>query len=230
MPKSKFPRIASRKASSNPVSLGLQVTRQIVSLLGGGSDPSSQSTTTSLQAALTANTAAVIANTSARTAENAAASLTGGVSGLVDGGDGLVSGTGSGSGGLGGFFGTLLGGFSSFLGIASLASNLFHLFSGSSQPPSVLTPYRLPQPLSLEVANTDNILAGLPRVDRSADGSPRTFGPDSTTSPPQPLQVNVNVNAIDSRSFADHAPALADAVRQAMLNMDPINQLIRESL
>jgi hypothetical protein len=42
------------------------------------------------------------------------------------------------------------------------------------------------------------------------------------------MQVTVNVSAIDSRSFMDYGPALAQAVRDAMLHMHPINQVVRD--
>ena len=228
MSKSRFPRTTSRRSSTtqNPVSLGLQVTRQIVSLFGagglGGGANGAQGIPL-LQAALTANSSAVTANTAAITGKSASGSIGNDALGLLGGG-----GSESSVGGIGGLFNSLLGGFGSLLSIFSLGSSLFSLFSGS-KPQQTLTPYKAPPSQSLEVANSDNILAGLPRADLSANGTPRTYltGPNAT--PSQPVQVTVNVSAIDSRSFQDYAPALADAVRQAMLNMNPINQLIRES-
>ncbi len=56
------------------------------------------------------------------------------------------------------------------------------------------------------------------------------FGERDFSAGDQPrLVVNVNVSAMNSRSFLDHGPALAQAVRDAMLHMHPINQLVRES-
>jgi hypothetical protein len=239
MSKIHFRRTTRRKSSvsQNPLNLGLSVTRQIVSLLGGGRSgiggagsalggiasllsggANGVQSTALLQAALTANTTAITANTAAITGESTTGSI---------GSEGLsLLGGGSSSGG---FFNSLLGGFGSLLSIFSLGSSLFSLFSGS-KPQQTLTPYRAPFSQSLEVANTGNILAGLPRFDTSADGTPRTYNTGASSTPAQPVQVTVNVSAIDSRSFQDYAPQLADAVRQAMLNLSPINQLIRESL
>ena len=173
-----------------------------------------------LQTAHIANTTATTANTAA-TIQNSTATA-----GFGAGGAG---------GGSGGLLGTLLGGFSRGLSIASLGLSLFSLFRGPQQPRLDLKPFQSPSPLSLEVANTDNILRGLPRFDFSADGTSRPMdaaAPSAATGAatgPSPMQVTVNVSAMDSRSFLDHAPALAQAVREAMLHMHPINQLVRES-
>jgi hypothetical protein len=39
-------------------------------------------------------------------------------------------------------------------------------------------------------------------------------------------QITVNVNAMDSQSFMDHSTDIANAVREAMLNMHPINDVV----
>ena len=39
-------------------------------------------------------------------------------------------------------------------------------------------------------------------------------------------QITVNVNAMDSQSFMDRSSDIADAVREAMLNMHPINSVV----
>jgi hypothetical protein len=277
MLKTRHPRTTSRKTSTahSPLTLGLQVTKQIASLfgvgggggagglgagasslggiaelLGGGAGGTAG--TTSLQAALTPNTSALIANTSALVANTSA--LTANTSALAAGTSALTANTasiaadsaagigsdalslfgGSGAGGEsfggggGGFLGSLLGGFGSLLGLGSLGSSLFSLFSGST-PQQTLTPYKAPPAQSLEVADSGNVLDGLPLVDSSADGTSRSYNGNQGTAAAQPMQVTVNVSAIDSSSFQDYAPQLADAVRQAMLNMNPINQMIRES-
>lgn len=167
-----------------------------------------------------ANTAATTANTAA-TVQNSTATA------------GL--GAGGAEGGSGGLLGKLLGGFSRGLSIASLGLSLFSLFRGPQQSRLDLKPFQAPTPLSLEVANTDNILRGLPRFDFSADGTPRPMDAAASSAATgaatgqSPMQVTVNVSAMDSRSFLDNAPILAQAVREAMLHMHPINQLVRES-
>jgi len=67
-------------------------------------------------------------------------------------------------------------------------------------------------------------------LERDLAFGPEGFGERDFGAGDQPrLIVNMNVTAMDSRSFLDHAPALAHAVREAMLHMHPINQLVRES-
>jgi hypothetical protein len=41
-----------------------------------------------------------------------------------------------------------------------------------------------------------------------------------------PTQVTVHVNAMDSQSFMDRSSDIASAVREAMLNLHPINDVI----
>jgi len=160
-----------------------------------------------LQAVQAANTTATAANTVA-TVENSTTTTAGA----------------AGGGGGGGLFSSLLGGFSKMLGIASIGLNLLSLFRTRRESPLELTPYQEPTPLSLEVAS-GRPLSGMPRVDQEAGGAPRLM---DTPPPPPPMQVTVNVSAIDSRSFMDYGPALAQAVRDAMLHMHPINQVVRD--
>jgi hypothetical protein len=254
MSKSRHPRNSSvkvrtassyaRSAAGNPTTLELQVARQLVTVLGGsagnagrgvlgmpfsGSNDTDQTTQAivSLSRALATLVTAATANTSAITA-NTAAMHAGSVEKGVGGVLGLFGGAGSSpeeSGGIGGFFGSLLGGFGSLLGLASLGTSLFQMFSGPA-PQQVLNPYIPPIPQTLEVADA----AGFPVAGTSADGSARVEPGSNTAPTAQPMQVTVNVSTMDSRSFLDNAPALASAVREAMLNMHPINQLVRESL
>ncbi len=146
------------------------------------------------------------------------------------------------SGDGGGFFGTFLGAISKGLGVAAIVSGIVGLFRGRHEPESVPMPFSAPNPISLEVANTDQILRGFPRFDSSAGGDPRLVEsaasgatplapapPDTAGAPAaQPVQITVNVNAMDARSFRDRAPELAEAVRDAMLHLHPINQVIRD--
>jgi hypothetical protein len=209
---------------------------------GLGSPPGSSASTAQTAQAIAALTRALAtlltaetANTSAITANTAAmhtGSMEDGVMGLL-GGSGSAGGSGvmgllggsSEGGGIGGFFGSLLGGFGSLLGLGSLATSLFSLFSGPG-PQQVLNPYIPPIPQTQEVADAP----GFPMAGTSADGS-AIAGPTSSAAPSaQPMQITVNVSAMDSQSFQDNATSLASAVRTAMLNMHPINQLIRENL
>ena len=161
---------------------------------------------TVLQAVHVANTTATAVNTAA-TIDNSASAAAGG----------------AGGGGGGGLFGSFLGGFSKMLGIASLGLSILSLFRGRGEPKLELTPYQEPLPSSREVGYSG--ISGLPPVDHEAGGMPRSIPPPSA---PPPVQVTVNVSAMDSRSFMDHAPLLAQADRDAMLHMHPINQVVRD--
>jgi hypothetical protein len=41
-------------------------------------------------------------------------------------------------------------------------------------------------------------------------------------------QITVNVQAMDSQSFLDHSSEIAQAVRNAMLNMSSINDVVSD--
>ncbi len=133
---------------------------------------------------------------------------------------GLVGGVKSGGGVLGG---VLKSGF----GLASLGLKIAGLFRGDKQAePAPLVPFLEPPALALEVANTENILAGFPSVSRGQQGEARAVERERTVIM-QP-QVTVNVSAMDSRSFLDRSEDIARAVREAMLHMHPVNDLISE--
>lgn len=148
----------------------------------------------------------------------------------------------SGSSG-GGWLSGLFGAVSRGLGLASLAMSIVGLFRGRPKQETAPLPYQPPPSISLEVANGDRILRGFPRFDFTDTGERRIIEPGASEAlppgaqipaaasqpAPAPLNVTVNVSAIDARSFQDYAPALANAVRNAMLHMHPINQMVRET-
>ena len=65
-------------------------------------------------------------------------------------------------------------------------------------------------PLASFFAGVLNTIAG------SAGGSGSSAAP----------QVTVNVSAMDSQSFMDRSSDIASAVREAMLNLHPINDVV----
>ncbi len=134
---------------------------------------------------------------------------------------GLLSGLGGGLRGRGGLGGFLKSGF----GLAGLGLKIAGLFSRKKASP-VFSTFELPPSLSFEVANTDNMLAGFPRIARGQAGTVREIQPE-VASTPQP-QVVVNVSAMDAQSFMDRSNDIARAVRDAMLHMHPVNDLISE--
>ncbi len=140
--------------------------------------------------------------------------LTGGLLGLLSG----FAGGGNGGGGVGGF---LRSGF----GIASLGLRVAGLFRRDRQEPEELTPFALPGSVSIEAANPRNILAGFPQIDRGQRGEIRSLRPAMSAAP---AQVVVNVNAMDSQSFMDRSNDIARAVREAMIHMHPLNDVVGE--
>jgi hypothetical protein len=104
----------------------------------------------------------------------------------------------------GGIASSLLGG----LGLLSpIISGLTSLFGGGSSAPPPLPIYTPPPPVSIS-------------------GTLNSAAPAASSQPAPAQQVTVNVNALDSQSFLDHSDDIANAVREAMLNMHPINGVI----
>ena len=107
-----------------------------------------------------------------------------------------------------------LGGGLSLMPLVSLFSGLF---GGGQSQPAPLAPYSLPPSISRETTtNNQNVVwgeNGLPRAIPSGGSNVAT-------------QITVQVQAMDSQSFLDHSDDIAQAVRQAMLNMNSINDVI----
>ncbi len=132
--------------------------------------------------------------------------------------------------------------FTSGLGLVPLIGGLFGLFGGGGQPePPPLVKYTMPERISFQAAN---LVSGIQQSDYDQFGMPRLFspapvaasvGPSATTAgagargteAPAP-QINVNVHAMDARSFLDHSNEIAQAVRQAMLNLNSINDVMSD--
>jgi hypothetical protein len=74
--------------------------------------------------------------------------------------------------------------------------------------------------------------AGLRPTSGGASGvvSGPTLGGESNSSgsAAAPPQINVNIQAMDSQSFLDHSDEIAQAVRQAMLSLNSINDVMNE--
>jgi len=114
----------------------------------------------------------------------------------------------------------VLGGGLSLMPLVSMFSGLF---GGSSPEASPVVPYSLPPSLNLQTTNNyqdvtwgDN---GVPRG--GAQGGSAGAGTGGQ-------QITVQVQAIDSQSFLDHSDEIAQAVRQAMLNMNSINDVVND--
>jgi hypothetical protein len=170
-------------------------------------------------AVILANTQAVQGNTSSRgtgTAGGAVAGLAGGAFGFFSP---LISGIAS-----------LFGGGSqsapaalpAYIPPASVSINenlrtpgtasLFGATTGTTLPPVYTPPAEIPRG-----AGTDGAA--------SANNTGRGAAPAQTAAP---AHITVNVQAMDSQSFMDRSSDIASAVREAMLNLHPINAVVAE--
>lgn len=123
--------------------------------------------------------------------------------------------------GLGGAVSSVLNTASQFLGGGLSVVPIISLFSsllGGGQPeqPAPLVPFSLPPSLNLEsTTQYQEVVWG-------ETGMPSAAGRAAPNAP----QITVQVQAIDSRSFLDHSSEIAQAVRQAMLNMNALNDVV----
>jgi hypothetical protein len=124
------------------------------------------------------------------------------------------------------------------LGIVPLIGGLIGLFDGgggATQQP--LTRYAMPDPINfqgaetsggIEAAETD--LTGMPRAaggGATGSGSTTAFGDSgAATAVGGGSQITVQVQAMDARSFMDRSSDIAAAVRDAMLNLNSINDVV----
>lgn len=153
---------------------------------------------------LTGASAAVGGRTSAATESWLSAIPTGGLAGLSGGGRPLWQ----------------------SLILPPFVSGLLKLFGGGGEdaPPPMPQPFALPKSVHLEGALEKN---GRVRTDLSYDatGLPRAAEARSTGGGPT---VQVNVQAMDSRSFLDHSEEIARSVRQALWESQVLHDALRE--
>jgi hypothetical protein len=114
-------------------------------------------------------------------------------------------------------------------GAAPLIRGIASLFTGGDEKEEVerLEKFRLPPSIHLTAANTPG---GFREVDSGQRGELRVFGEESSgpVRASVPAQVTVNVQAMDARSFLDRSSEIAGAVREAMLHMNSINDVVGE--
>lgn len=129
--------------------------------------------------------------------------------------------------------------FTSGLGISPLIKSVVGLFRSDQTPTEEpLVRYEAPSPVKIEAATLSGSGSlfpvgfaplsygqhGLPQM---AEGAYRDNGASAATGSYSP-QVTVNVSAMDSRSFLDHSDDIARAVRDAMLNMHSLNDVVTD--
>jgi hypothetical protein len=122
---------------------------------------------------------------------------------------------------LGNIASTLTGGA---LSLSPILSGILSLFGGGSSAPPPLVPFYLPPSISFQAANTVAPAGSqMTGMDFNQAGAPRAM-----SAPAPAPQITVQVQAMDSRSFLDHSNDIAQAVRDAMLNMHSINDDISD--
>ena len=108
-------------------------------------------------------------------------------------------------------------------GLSPILSGLMNLFGGGgSSTPAPLTTYIPPPSLRFQVANGPG--ATLQGADYGQNGVPRAIN----TTPQSIPQITVQVQTMDSQSFMDHSHEIATAVREAVLNMHSLNDVISD--
>jgi hypothetical protein len=129
-------------------------------------------------------------------------------------------------------------------GLAPLISGLVSLFSGGDAPaPAPLVKYALPASIDFQAAESQGRMTGL---DYDQTGMARGYAPSvanggangtatgtasgttNGTANSAPQQITVNVQAMDARSFLDRSNDIALAVRDAMLNLNAINDVVND--
>jgi len=143
-----------------------------------------------------ANTQALQDGTSAHTGTSVGSSIAGVATSLLGGGLGLLS--------------PIVSGIMSLFGLG-----------GASSAPAPL-PFYTPPP---SVQMSDTLRSATPSAASVASAAPSgsSGGPSAASTAPQ---VTVNVSAMDSQSFMDRSSDIANAVREAMLNLHPINDVV----
>ncbi|MDE3196796.1 MAG: hypothetical protein KGN84_10660 [Acidobacteriota bacterium] len=114
---------------------------------------------------------------------------------------------------------------SSFLGgafgfLSPIISGIASLFGGGRSTPAPLPIYTPPSPVSINA-----VVSAPPAATPPASPATGTASSSNTQAQSAP-HITVNINAMDSQSFMDRSNDIASAVRAAMLNMHPINDVV----
>jgi len=147
----------------------------------------------------------------------------------------------SGSSGGGSTVGTVVSTvLKSGLGLSPLVRGILGLFGGGGgdEEPAPLVKYERPASIQLEAALWDGVVqqadydqtGAVRRYTRPAQATESAASAGAVVKEAGSTQqvVNVTVQAMDSRSFLDHSQEIAHAVREAMLNMNSINDVVSE--
>ncbi len=123
------------------------------------------------------------------------------------------------------------------LGTAPLVAALLGLFGGGDddEKPEPLVKYAMPERREFQAAavrsgfaEVDYDQAGMPRVYERQVNSARTATAIERGATGTQSAITVNVQAMDARSFLDRSSEIAAAVREAMLNLNSINDVVAD--
>jgi hypothetical protein len=117
--------------------------------------------------------------------------------------------------------------------LAGLIGGLVRWLGGKKEEPPELTPYAIPAPIEYRGAMLSS--GALTTYDHYGDGVIRPMAIPAETARaggqvPQaaPLNVVVQVNAMDSKSFSDHSAEIARAVKEAILQSHSLTDVLAE--
>ncbi len=133
-----------------------------------------------------------------------------------------VTGGSSALGSIGGIASGLLGG--GLGGLSPILSGLIGLFGGGSSAPPPLLPFQLPPSVQFQGGIDGGGNGGVGAADYGQNGTPRAVGSSSASS--SSPQVTIQVNAMDTQSFLNRSSDIAEAVRQALLHSNSLNDVV----
>jgi len=118
-------------------------------------------------------------------------------------------------------------------GLAPLVAGLVGLFKGggNTEAPPPLVKYAMPGSVQFQAAESNSRITTL---DYDQMGLARSYTPSRAAETQEAAQsragqqITVNIQAMDARSFLDRSNDIALAVRDAMLNLNSINDVVNE--
>jgi hypothetical protein len=113
-------------------------------------------------------------------------------------------------------------------GIGPLATGLMALFGRGSSTQEVIPAKLFEPPPAIAVEAGLTADRQFTRVNYGADGVSRTIANQESPRTPAMPPIQINVQAMDSRSFLDHSDDIARAVQQAMLHSHTLNDVVSE--
>lgn len=111
----------------------------------------------------------------------------------------------------------------SSFGLSPIVKGLLSLFGGSDKTSvQPLVPFTLPATVQYQGGYSASNGGRVTALDYGQSGAARAAAPAASTT------VQIQVNAMDSRSFLDHSDDIARAVREAVLHSNSLNDVISD--